>query len=80
MKICVLSRNPRLYSTYRLVEAADKRGHEIEVLDTLRCTMNVVTHKPTIRYGGEELAGYDAVIPRIGASITFYGMAVLRQF
>jgi len=80
MKICVLSRNPRLYSTYRLVEAADKRGHEIEVLDTLRCTMNVVTHKPTIRYGGEGAVGYDAVIPRIGASITFYGMAVLRQF
>lgn len=80
MKICVLSRNPRLYSTYRLVEAADKRGHEIEVLDTLRCTMNVVTHKPTIRYGGEEATDYDAVIPRIGASITFYGMAVLRQF
>ncbi len=80
MKICVLSRNPRLYSTYRLVEAADKRGHEIEVLDTLRCTMNVVSQKPTIRYGGEELDNYDAVIPRIGASITFYGMAVLRQF
>lgn len=80
MKICVLSRNPRLYSTYRLVEAADKRGHEIEVLDTLRCTMNVVSQKPTIRYGGEELEHYDAVIPRIGASITFYGMAVLRQF
>ncbi|MFZ5843960.1 MAG: 30S ribosomal protein S6--L-glutamate ligase [Pseudomonadota bacterium] len=80
MKICVLSRNPRLYSTYRLVEAADKRGHEIEVLDTLRCTMNVTSHKPTIRYGGEELEHYDAVIPRIGASITFYGMAVLRQF
>lgn len=80
MKICILSRNPRLYSTYRLVQAADARGHEVEVLDTLRCTMNVATHRPRVRYGGEELPMYDAVIPRIGASITFYGLAVLRQF
>ena len=80
MKICVLSRNPRLYSTFRLVEAADARGHEIEVLDTLRCTINVDPTRPMLRYGGEELTGYDAVIPRIGASVTFYGLAVLRQF
>ena len=80
MKIGVLSRNPRLYSTSRLVEAGKARGHEIRVIDTLRCYMNMATAKPTIHYRGEELIDYEAVIPRIGASISFYGAAVVRQF
>lgn len=80
MKIAILSRNPRLYSTRRLVEAGEARGHEIHVIDTLRAYMNIASHKPSIHYKGEELTGYDAVIPRIGASVTFYGSAVLRQF
>lgn len=80
MKIAILSRNPKLYSTSRLVEAAEKRGHEVRVLDVLRCYMNITSLNPTIHYRGEELSGFDAVIPRIGASVTFYGTAVLRQF
>ena len=80
MKIALLSRNRKLYSTRRLIEAAQERGHEIQVLDALRCYMNIASHKPTIHYRGEELTGFDAVIPRIGASITFYGTSVLRQF
>ncbi|MDP1558536.1 MAG: 30S ribosomal protein S6--L-glutamate ligase [Nitrosomonas sp.] len=80
MKIAILSRNPRLYSTRRLVEAATKQGHEVKVLDVLRCYMNITSHKPKIHYRGEILEGFDAVIPRIGASVTFYGTAVLRQF
>jgi ribosomal protein S6--L-glutamate ligase len=79
MKIAILSRRARLYSTQRLVEAAHARGHQIEVIDTLRCYMNIASHKPSIHYKGRELKGFDAVIPRIGASITFYGTAVLRQ-
>lgn len=80
MKVAILSRNRNLYSTRRLVEAAEARGHEAHVIDTLRCYMNMATHKPTIHYKGKELEGFDAVIPRIGASITFYGTAVVRQF
>ncbi|NOT85845.1 MAG: 30S ribosomal protein S6--L-glutamate ligase [Methylococcaceae bacterium] len=80
MKIAVLSRNPKLYSTRRLVEAAEVRGHEVRVLDVLRCYMNITSHNPSIHYKGEELKGFDIVIPRIGASVTFYGTAVLRQF
>ncbi|UAW98899.1 30S ribosomal protein S6--L-glutamate ligase [Halopseudomonas nanhaiensis] len=80
MKIAVLSRNPNLYSTRRLVEAARERGHEVSVIDTLRAYMNITSHKPAIHYKGQVLEGFDAVIPRIGASITFYGSAVLRQF
>ncbi|MCC5874033.1 MAG: 30S ribosomal protein S6--L-glutamate ligase [Gammaproteobacteria bacterium] len=80
MKIGILSRNPRLYSTRRLVEASKERGHEVQVIDTLRCYMNMATARPSIHYKGAELAGFDAVIPRIGASITFYGAAVVRQF
>ena len=80
MKIAILSRNPKLYSTRRLVEAGQKRGHEVHVINTLRCYMNMATDKPTIHYKGEILEGFDAVIPRIGASVTFYGTAVLRQF
>ena len=80
MKIAILSRGPRLYSTRRLVEAAEARGHETRVIDTLRCYMNMATAKPSINYRGKPLDDFDAVIPRIGASITFYGTAVVRQF
>ena len=80
MKIAILSRGPRLYSTRRLVEAAEARGHETRVVDTLRCYMNMATAKPSINYRGKPLDDFDAVIPRIGASITFYGTAVVRQF
>ncbi|MEH6757576.1 MAG: 30S ribosomal protein S6--L-glutamate ligase [Parasphingorhabdus sp.] len=80
MKIAMLARNPKLYSHKRLVEAAEKRGHEMQILNTLRCTMNITSHRPSILYNGETLTGFDAVIPRIGASITHYGLAVLRQF
>jgi ribosomal protein S6--L-glutamate ligase len=80
MKIAVLSRNKKLYSTRRLVEAAEARGHEVRVIDVLRCYMNITSHRPSIHYRGEVLEGFDAVIPRIGASVTFYGTAVLRQF
>ncbi|MGQ7829311.1 30S ribosomal protein S6--L-glutamate ligase [Altererythrobacter sp. Z27] len=80
MKIAMLARNPGLYSHKRLVEAAEARGHTIDVLNTLRCTVNIASHRPTVTYNGETLARYDAVIPRIGASITHYGLAVLRQF
>jgi ribosomal protein S6--L-glutamate ligase len=80
MKIAILSRKRALYSTRRLVEAAQQQGHEVQVIDTLRCYMNITSHKPEIHYRGENLTGFDAVIPRIGASITFYGTAVVRQF
>ncbi len=80
MKIGILSRNPELYSTNRLAEAARERDHEVKVIDPLRCYMNITSHRPTISLKGELLEGYDAVIPRIGASITFYGTAVVRQF
>ena len=80
MKIALLSRNSKLYSSRRLIEAARDRGHEITVLDVLRCYMNITSHRPSIHYKGEELGEFDAVIPRIGASVTFYGTAVLRQF
>ncbi len=80
MKIAILSRNRTLYSTSRLVEACVARGHEVRVLDVLRCYMNITSHRPQIHYRGESLAGFDIVIPRIGASVTFYGTAVLRQF
>lgn len=80
MKIGILSRNPRLYSTRRLVEAGEERGHEVEVLDYVRCYMNITSKKPSIFIGDHELNDYDAVIPRIGASQTFFGTAVVRQF
>lgn len=80
MKIAILSRGPNLYSTRRLVEAGEAAGHEVHVVDTLRCYMSMATAQPQIHYKGEQLEGFDAVIPRIGASITFYGTAVLRQF
>jgi len=80
MKIAILSRNKKLYSTRRLIEAAEARGHEVRVLDVLKCYMNITSMRPSIHYKGEILEGFDAVIPRIGASVTFYGTAVLRQF
>ncbi|MGD8525120.1 MAG: 30S ribosomal protein S6--L-glutamate ligase [Thioalkalispiraceae bacterium] len=80
MNIAILSRNSKLYSTRRLVEAAKQHGHEVRVLDTLHCYMNMACNRPEIHYAGEKLPKYDAVIPRIGASITHYGTAVLRQF
>jgi len=80
MKIAILSRNPKLYSTARLAQAAVARGHQVKVIDVLRSYMNITSHRPGIHYKGEELSGFDAVIPRIGASVTFYGTAVLRQF
>ncbi|WP_018876384.1 MULTISPECIES: 30S ribosomal protein S6--L-glutamate ligase [unclassified Thioalkalivibrio] len=80
MKLGILSRNSKLYSTRRLVEAADQRGHEVRVVDPLRCYMNITAHNPQIHYKGDILDQFNAVIPRIGASITFYGTAVLRQF
>ena len=80
MKILILSRNPRIYSTRRLMEAAKARGHTVRVVDTLHCYMNISSLEPSVHYKGEQLEEFDAVIPRIGASITFYGAAVLRQF
>ena len=80
MKIAVISRNPELYSTRRLVEESKAAGHEVRVIDPLRCYMTIASQRPTIHYKGEELQDYDAIIPRIGASITFYGTAVVRQF
>jgi ribosomal protein S6--L-glutamate ligase len=80
MKIAVLSRNENLYSTRRLKEAGEARGHEVDIIDTLHCYMDITKSRPTVRYHGEELPYYDAVIPRIGASVTFYGTAVVRQF
>jgi len=79
MRIGILSRNPKLYSTSRLKEAAAERGHDIEVVDYLRCFMNITSHKPSVIYREQKL-DYDVVIPRIGASHTFYGTAVVRQF
>lgn len=80
MKIAILSRNGKLYSTRRLVDAARERGHTVRVLDPLRCYMRIASDGFQMHYKGRQLAGYDAVLPRIGASITRYGTAVLRQF
>lgn len=80
MRIALLCRNPRLVSHQRLVEAARARGHEIDVIDHLRCYINITSNRPSVHYKGRTLSNYDAVIPRIGASVTFYGTAVLRQF
>lgn len=80
MKIAILSRNSRLYSTQRLVEAARARGHSVRVLDPLRCYMRIAAAAFEIHYKGRVLHGIDALIPRIGASVTFYGTAVVRQF
>ena len=80
MRIAILSRNGNLYSTNRLVEAGQKRGHEMMVIDHQKCVLVIEQNQPRIIYKGEELKGIDAIIPRIGASVTFYGAAVVRQF
>jgi len=80
VKIAILSRNRRLYSTRRLIEAAEERGHEVRVIDVLRCYMNIVSKKPEVHLEGKKLEHIDAVIPRVGASVTAYGTSVLRQF
>ena len=80
MKLALLCRNAELYSHKRLAESAVARGHEIDVIDHLRCYINVTSHRPSVRYKGEKLPHFDAVIPRIGASVTYFGAAVLRQF
>ena len=80
MRIVILSRNPNLYSTRRLVEAGEKRNHEMLVVDHLKCDLVIEKKKPSIFYKNEFLTDIDAVIPRIGASVTFYGTAVVRQF
>lgn len=80
MKLAILSRNRKLYSTQRLIEAAEARGHSVKVIDPLRCYMRISPGLAEIHYRGRVLEGFDAIIPRIGASITFYGTAVVRQF
>lgn len=80
MKIAILSRDPELYSTKRIIQAAKQRGHHVEVIDVLKCYMNITTKKPTVHYKERELKGFDAIIPRIGSTVTHYGTAVLRQF
>jgi ribosomal protein S6--L-glutamate ligase len=80
MKIAILSRNPNLYSTSRLVEAAEAKGHEVVVIDHLKCVIELEKKSPRIYYKGIYLDDIDAIIPRIGASVTFYGTAVVRQF
>ncbi len=80
LKIGILSRNAELYSTKRLVEAIEAKGHEAKVIDHLKCDIIIEQDKPDIFYKGESLSDLDAVIPRIGASVTFYGTAVVRQF
>ncbi|MGM3174204.1 30S ribosomal protein S6--L-glutamate ligase [Dickeya lacustris] len=80
MKIAILSQDGSLYSCKRLCEAAQARQHSIDVINPLSCYMNINSAAPSVHYRGQQLAHYDAVIPRIGSSITFYGTAVLRQF
>lgn len=80
MKIAILSRNAKLYSTMRLVEAAKKKGHEAIVVDHLKCIIELEKKNPKVYYNGAHLEDIDAIIPRIGASVTFYGTAVVRQF
>ncbi|OOE99422.1 30S ribosomal protein S6--L-glutamate ligase [Salinivibrio sp. IB643] len=80
MKLGILSRNKNLYSTRRLIEACEQRGHDYKIIDALRCYMSINSTQPSIHLAGEDLGGFDAIIPRIGASVTYYGCAVLRQF
>ena len=80
MNIKILSRNPKLYSTQRLVEAAKKRKHEVEVIDPLKCDIVIEKRRPNVYYKGGYIENVDAIIPRIGSSVTFYGTAVVRQF
>lgn len=80
MNIVILSRNPNLYSTRRLVETAIQRKHQVEVIDPLKCEIIIEKKNPAVLYKGKPLQNIDAIIPRIGASVTFYGTAVVRQF
>ena len=80
MNIAVLSTNRNLYSTKRLVEAIEASGHEAQVIDHSKCYVGIQQGKPTIHYRGHDLAHIDAIIPRIGNSLTFYGSAIVRQF
>jgi len=80
MKIAILSTNRHLYSTQRLVEAGERRGHRMPVYNHKRCYMNIMSSNPEIHYNGEVIDDVDAIIPRIGASVSFYGAAVVRQF
>jgi len=80
MRIAVLSTNRSLYSTRRLIEAGKERGHEMMVINHKRCYMNIASHNPSIHYNGEPIKKVDAIIPRIGASVSFFGTAVVRQF
>ena len=80
MNIAILSRDPKLYSTRRLVEAAQLRGHDVRVVNHVKCDIVIEKKHPQVIYDGEPITELDAVIPRIGASVTFYGTAVVRQF
>ena len=80
MKIGILSTNKNLYSTRRLAEAGIERGHQMPVINHKRCYMNITSHKPSIHFKGEAIVGVDAIIPRIGASVSFFGTSVVRQF
>ena len=80
MKLAILSRNPRCYSTRRLREAADQRGHKVKVLNTLKFAIDLEQGRPDLYFRQKQLSVYDAVLPRIGASITYFGTAVVRQF
>jgi len=80
MRIGILSTNSNLYSTRRLIEAGKARGHQIQVINHKRCYMNITSHNPSVHLKGKSVGALDAVIPRIGASVSFYGTAVLRQF
>ncbi len=80
MNIAILSRDPKLYSTRRLKEAGEKRGHKVEIIDHMKCVLLIEKKNPMVWYNGRRLDYFDAIIPRIGASVTFYGAAVVRQF
>jgi ribosomal protein S6--L-glutamate ligase len=80
MNIAILSRNPKLYSTRRLKEAGEQRGHNVEIIDHMKCVLFIEKKNPMVLYNGRKLDYFDAIIPRIGASVTFYGAAVVRQF
>ena len=80
MKLVMMARNANLYSHKRIVEAAEARGHQIDIVNHTRCYMDITSHRPALYYNGEKLPHYDAVIPRIGVSVTYFGTAVLRQF
>lgn len=80
MNILILSSKASLYSTARLKQAAEERGHETRIIDYRRCYMDITSHRPAVKFQGETITGMDAIIPRIGATYTFYGAAVVRQF